>query len=269
MDTEAYIESLTVFNTWRESTMRNAIKLLNLPLASKGIDVGCGVGLQTLILAEQTGPEGKVTGLDIEPAFLNLGGKIIEEAGMSDQISFKEGSADNIPFEDNTFDWAWSSDCVGYAPWDPIPILKELKRVVKPSGVVALVAWSSEQLLPGYPHMEALLKATSAGIAPFMKDKEPEKHFLRATGWFRELGFKDIKADVFSAGAHAPLSPDFRKALISLFEMRWPGVEEELSEKEVAEFHRLCKPESPDFILNHPDYYAFFTYSMFWGKVGE
>ena len=34
-----------------------------------------------------------------------------------------------------------------------------------------------------------------------------------------------------------------------------------------AEFQRLCQPDSPDFILNLPDYYAFFTYTMFYGKV--
>jgi demethylmenaquinone methyltransferase/2-methoxy-6-polyprenyl-1,4-benzoquinol methylase len=55
--------------------------------------------------------------------------------------------------------------------------------------------------------------------------------------------------------------------------MRWPGVESELremgadSEKLWAEYQRLCLPESPDFILDHPDYYAFFTYSTFRGRV--
>jgi demethylmenaquinone methyltransferase/2-methoxy-6-polyprenyl-1,4-benzoquinol methylase len=188
---------------------------------------------------------------------------------MSDQISFKEGNADNIPFGENFFDWAWSADCVGYGPWQPIPLLKEMKRVVRPGGIVALIAWSSEQLLPGYPYLEANLKATKAGLAPFQKDKDPEKHFLRASGWFRELGFKDVKAEVFCHRIYAPLNPDSRKALISLFEMRWPGVEKELSEKDRLEFKRLCTPSSPDFILNHPDYYGFFTYSMFWGKVNK
>jgi demethylmenaquinone methyltransferase/2-methoxy-6-polyprenyl-1,4-benzoquinol methylase len=55
--------------------------------------------------------------------------------------------------------------------------------------------------------------------------------------------------------------------------MRWPGVEPELAqsgadgEHLVAQYRRLCLPESPDLILRHPDYYAFFTYSMFCGRV--
>jgi demethylmenaquinone methyltransferase/2-methoxy-6-polyprenyl-1,4-benzoquinol methylase len=49
--------------------------------------------------------------------------------------------------------------------------------------------------------------------------------------------------------------------------MRWPGVKEELLRDDWAEFQRLCLPESAEFILDHPDYYAFFNYSMFSGKV--
>lgn len=62
---------------------------------------------------------------------------------------------------------------------------------------------------------------------------------------------------------------DVRSALIALFQMRWPGVQSELRPEDWAEYQRLCLPESPDFILDHPDYYAFFTYSMFHGKVAE
>jgi demethylmenaquinone methyltransferase/2-methoxy-6-polyprenyl-1,4-benzoquinol methylase len=56
---------------------------------------------------------------------------------------------------------------------------------------------------------------------------------------------------------------------VALFEMRWPGVEAELTQEDRAAYRRLCLPESPDFILNHPDYYAFFTYSMFHGTVPQ
>ena len=44
-------------------------------------------------------------------------------------------------------------------------------------------------------------------------------------------------------------------------------VEAELSEGDWVEFQRLCLAESPEFIPDLPDYYAFFTYSMFRGRV--
>jgi ubiquinone/menaquinone biosynthesis C-methylase UbiE len=242
------------------------VRALKLPRGSRGLDAGCGIGLQCLLMAEEVGLAGHVTGLDVSAEMLEHGNAIVKEAGLSKQISFQEGDITNLPFDNNTFDWVWSSDCVGYGPWEPLPLLKELARVVKPGGIVAIAAWSSEELLPGYPRLEARLRATSAGIAPFVQGKKPELHFLRALGWFQELGLKEPRAKAFAGSVCAPLNDKMRGALVALFDMRWPNVASELSSDDLAEFQRLCLPDSPDFILNLPDYYAFFTYTMFWGE---
>ncbi|MBN2239498.1 MAG: hypothetical protein JW712_06975 [Dehalococcoidales bacterium] len=71
---------------------------------------------------------------------------------------------------------------------------------------------------------------------------------------------------IFSDCVSAPLEEDIKNFLASLFDMRWPGVTAELSPEDSTDFQRLCLPDSPDFILNHPDYCAFFTYTLFSGK---
>ena len=268
-DTESYIQSLLVSNPLRESTLRATVRALQLPEGSRGLDAGCGIGLQCLLLGEEVGPTGHVTGLDTSVEHLDYGRDIVKKAGLSEQISFQEGDVTKLPFDDNNFDWVWSADCVGYGPWEPLPLLKELARVVKPDGIVAIAAWSSEKLLPGYPRLESRLGATSAGIAPFVHGKNPELHFLRALGWFHELGLKEPRAKVFADSVCAPLNDEIRNALVALFDMRWPDVSTELSSDDLAEFQRLCLPDSPDFILNLPDYYAFFTYTVFWGKTAD
>ena len=267
MDTDAYMQSLSTANPLRRSTLRAAIETLQLPAGSRGLDAGCGIGLQCLLLAEAVGLTGHVTGLDLSTAFLNRGEAIVKAAGLTDRISFQQGDVGNLPFADQTFDWAWSADCIGYGPWEPLPLLKELARVVKPGGIVAISGWSSENLLPGHPRLEARLRATSGGIAPFVHGKKPETHFLRALGWFRELGLKEPDAKVFANSVHAPLSPDIRAALVDLFTMRWPDADTALSSDDLSEFRRLCQPDSPGFILNIPDYYAFFTYTLFRGEI--
>jgi demethylmenaquinone methyltransferase/2-methoxy-6-polyprenyl-1,4-benzoquinol methylase len=219
------------------------------------------------LLAQAVGPAGYITGLDLSPTFLDHARELVKDAGLSDRITFREGDVKKLPFDADTFDWAWSVDLIGYAPMEPLPLIKELTRVVKPGGQVAILAWSYENLLPGYPFLEAHLKATSSGIAPFVKGRKPESHFTRALGWFRDAGIQNPKAKTFAGDVRAPLGDDLRDGMIELFKMRWPGVESELAEEDRSEFKRLCLPESPDFILNHPDYYAFFTYSMFYGKV--
>jgi hypothetical protein len=141
--------------------------------------------------------------------------------------------------------------------------------VVRPGGSVAVLLWSSQQLLPGYPLLEARLNATTAGIAPFFKGNDPRRHHFRALGWFREAGLKEPTVQTFVGEAQAPLRDEMRTALTSLFAMRWGDPQSELTPEDWTRYERLCDPTSPDCILDLPDYYAFFTYSMFRGTVGR
>ncbi len=270
LDAEYVAQKLRTGNSLIEPVDRAAIQALRLPPGSRGLDAGCGIGLQAVLLAEAVGPAGHVTGLDLWPELLVYARDTVKKAGLSERVSFRDGDVRKLPFDDRCFDWAWSKDCVGYGPQlQPLPLLKELARVVKPGGTVAILSWSSERLLPGHPVLEARLNATSAGIAPFAEGEKPGLHSSRALGWFREAGLAEATARTFVGDAHAPLSRALRSALIDLFGMRWPGVQSELTPEDWAEYQRLCLPDSPDFIVDHPDYYAFFTYSMFHGRVAE
>jgi ubiquinone/menaquinone biosynthesis C-methylase UbiE len=55
-----------------EPAIRSAIRALELPPGSRGLDAGCGVGTHTLWLAEATSPDGYVTGIDISPGCLTV-----------------------------------------------------------------------------------------------------------------------------------------------------------------------------------------------------
>jgi len=180
--TDSYLQSLMVIKPLQKPVMRRAIHALNLPPGSHGLDVGCGIGLQAMLLAEAVGDAGHGTCVDLSAEFLDCARSTAEKAGVSEQVSFQEGDMNNLPFDDDTFDWVWSANCAGYAPGEPLPLLKELARVVKPGGSVIILAWSSQQLLPGYPVLEAHLNATSSGIAPFAEGAAPELHFPRMMG---------------------------------------------------------------------------------------
>jgi ubiquinone/menaquinone biosynthesis C-methylase UbiE len=266
-DTTAYIQRLLEANPLREPVLRAAVQALQLPPGSHGLDVGCGVGLQTLLLADAVGAEGHVTGVDILPEFLEFGDKLVAQAGFTERIAFREGDMNQLPFAENTFDWAWSADCVGYPAGELAPLLQELGRVVKPGGQIVLLAWSSQQVLPGYPLLEARLNAICSSYAPYLKGKDPQQHFLRALRSYQKTGFEEIKAQTFVGTVQAPLEKDERIALASLFEMLWGQPQPEVAAEDWQEYQRLCTPGSTDFILDIPDYYAFFTYSMFRGKV--
>jgi ubiquinone/menaquinone biosynthesis C-methylase UbiE len=268
-DTESYIQRLLESNPLREPTLRTAIEALRLPSGSRGLDAGCGIGLQVLLLAEAVGPAGHVTGLDVSPEFLLHAAGVVERSGLGARISLQEGDVSKLPIDDDTFDWVWSSDCIGYPVGELLPLLRELARVVRPGGNVAILAWSSQRLLPGYPLLEARLNATCSAYAPLVRGRSPESHFWRALRWFREAGLEKPTAQTFVGDVQAPLGEGVRMALISLFQMLWGEPQPEVSPGDWAEYQRLCQPESPDFILNLPEYHAFFTYTMFQGRVPE
>jgi demethylmenaquinone methyltransferase/2-methoxy-6-polyprenyl-1,4-benzoquinol methylase len=266
-DIDAYLQRLLAANPLREPLFRSVIQALQFPAGSHGLDVGCGIGLQSLLLAEAVGEEGQVTGVDIVPEFLAWGEKLAGQTGLSERIRFQRGDMNRLPFAEATFDWAWSADCIGYPAGELVLLLEELKRVIKPGGSIIILAWTSQQVLPGYPLLEAELNATCSAYLPFLKGKAPELHFLRALQGFQDAGLEEVKAQTFVGEVQAPLSRTQHTALASLFEMLW--VEPDLRSEAWTEYQRLCNPESSDFILDQPGYYGFFTYSLFRGRVPQ
>lgn len=253
-----------------EPAIRSAMRTLRLPAGSRGLDAACGIGTHTLWLAETISPEGHVTGIDISPECLARAEETASRSRLAAQVSFQYGDMGDLPFDDDAFDWAWNADTLWpVAGKDPLPLVRELVRVVKPEGTVAILFWSSQRLLPGFPLLETRLNATCAANYPYTDVMRPELHILRALGWLQEVGLDDPQVCTFVADIHAPLAGAARDALTGSFQMFWGKAEPEATPEDWAQFQRLCQPGSPDFILNLPDYYAFITYSLFWGKMAR
>ncbi len=114
-----YIRKLVATAPLREPVIRSAIESLELPLGSQGLDVGCGIGLHTVLLAEAVGPTGQVTGIDVASEFLTHAEEAAERADFSSRVAFRQGDIYAIPYDDDTFDWVWSADCAGYGTKGP------------------------------------------------------------------------------------------------------------------------------------------------------
>lgn len=254
----------------RDPAIREAIRMLELPEGSEGLDAGCGIGSHTLLLAEAVGPGGHVTGLELFADFVTHAQAQAKKSGLEQRVSFRQGNVNELPFDEASFDWAWSVDCVGHISiGQPLDGLRELARVVRPGGRVALLGYSSQMLLPGYPMLEARLNASASATTTLAQGMEPASHFTRALGWFQATGFAEPTARTVVGTVRAPLDDGVRHALISLFGMLWGEMLSRMDDADRAEYLRLTDPESPDFILDIPDFYAFFTYSMFEGRVAK
>jgi ubiquinone/menaquinone biosynthesis C-methylase UbiE len=266
-DSDTTIRLLRSADRLRQRAIASAVEVLRLPRASHGLDAGCGIGSHCSLLARATSPGGRLTCLDRSPEHLAVARDAARRSGLSDQVSFSRGDVGDLPFEANSFDWAWSVDCIGFIPGDPVDMVRGLARVVKPGGAVALLLWSSQQLLPGYPFLEARLNGTCAGAAPATPDWPPHRHPLRALDWLSRAGLQELTARTFVVDIRGPLEETGKEALASIIDMRWGEAKSELSQADRDVFTRATNRRSPHCVVDSPSYFGFFTYSMFWGMV--
>jgi ubiquinone/menaquinone biosynthesis C-methylase UbiE len=103
------------------------------------LDVACGTG-NTALAARARGAE--VTGLDLTPELLAVARRREAAEGLGG-IGWREGDAEEMPFEDASFDVVVSSCGLMFAP-DQRRVAGEVARVTKPGGRVAIQAWTQE-----------------------------------------------------------------------------------------------------------------------------
>jgi SAM-dependent methyltransferase len=111
------------------------------------LDCGCGPGSITLGLAPHVAP-GQIRGLDINPQLVERAKAAAAEQGITN-AQFEVGDAQAMTFADNTFDLVFSHALMEHLP-KPHELLVEMKRVLKPGGMVAIRTpdWGGNQLYP-------------------------------------------------------------------------------------------------------------------------
>jgi SAM-dependent methyltransferase len=107
------------------------------------LDVACGTGVLTREAAGRAGPSGAVTGLDLSPEMLAVA------ARLSPELRWQQGSADALPFPDQSLDAVVSQFGLMFFP-DPVAGLREMMRVLVPGGRLAVAVWGSLDDTPAY-----------------------------------------------------------------------------------------------------------------------
>jgi demethylmenaquinone methyltransferase/2-methoxy-6-polyprenyl-1,4-benzoquinol methylase len=236
---------------------------------SSGLDAGCGIGLDAIRLARVVGAGGQVAGLDISPDFVAWAQRLAAESDAPATLEFRQGDLTQLPFEDRSFDWVWCRDVLWGHLCDPPLALAELKRVLRPGGGVALVFWSSQALLPGYPELEARLTEAFVRTTPYTAGIAPHRHFMRALGWLRAAGLVGAEARSFAATVPSSRDTERQDAVRCALEMFFGGLEPHVSSEDWSLVRRLCDPVSDHFLPRHPDYCGLVTYTLFRGTRGS
>jgi SAM-dependent methyltransferase len=150
-----------LFGQWPERVLDAA----EVGEAHAVLDVGCGTGILARAASRRTGAAGSVTGLDVNEGMLAV-------ARRSGDIEWRQGSAESLPFEDDSFDRVVSQFSLMFFD-DPQAASAEMGRVLRPGGRIAVATWARIEESPGYAAMLGLLRrlfgeeAAGALMAPF------------------------------------------------------------------------------------------------------
>jgi SAM-dependent methyltransferase len=111
------------------------------------LDVGCGIGGSTRRLSHQVGC--RVTGVDLSDEYIDVANRLTQLLDMQERVTFHAASALALPFEENSFDGAWSIQ-MNMNVEDKLSWLREVHRVLRPGGRAVLYEVCAHKNAP--PH---------------------------------------------------------------------------------------------------------------------
>ncbi|MBD3311283.1 MAG: methyltransferase domain-containing protein [Candidatus Magasanikbacteria bacterium] len=147
------------------------------------LDVGCGTGATLIDFKKMFGRRADIIGLDVIRAQVDLAKEKTKKHGVWVEIYHYDGL--NFPFEDGSFDIIYSSDVLGHVK-DVPAWLREIRRILKPSGILAMFAESSlgkHAYIRNYMLERGLNTDPHAEFHISLYSKLTLKEFLEASGF--------------------------------------------------------------------------------------
>ena len=234
------------------------------------LDVGTGTGVVAIEAARHIAPPGSVRGIDLSGGQIAVARRNATDAGLSSRVCFDQGDAEQLPYENQSFDVVLSLYTLLHLP-NPGQALSQMYRVLKPGGTLAVgigspCPWNSLQgvwnrltrvkdwvrlkqgkLLLAHRHLEALTdKHLPRGpAAPEITDLA-RHHSLRgqkAGLLVRNAGFDNIRTNWQSGKLVLESAEEFwrlQSTFSSLCRKRLSTATAEEVERLRADFFEVC-----------------------------
>lgn len=220
---------------------RRTIERLELPPGATVLDVGCGTGASALPAAEMVGPRGRVIAVDLAERLLEVARQKAERHGFTN-IEFATADMEHLGYKDNQFDAVVSVFSIFFVS-DMARQLRELWRMVRPGGWLAITTWGPHMLEPGTSAFWKAVKELRSDLVSTSSpwDRVVEPQALREL--LREAGIPDVEI-VAEDGYQMLRSPDDWWTIVLGSGFRWtveqlkPDAAEQVRSANLAEMRR-------------------------------
>jgi ubiquinone/menaquinone biosynthesis C-methylase UbiE len=196
------------FHTGGRPATTHLLSQLNFSSQDHILDVGCGLGGASRLIASQV--NSRVSGIDLTQEYIDTGNALCSWVGLDKQVTLHQGSALSMPFEDESFDGALMLH-VGMNIEDKVNLFREIYRVLSPGasfGVYDIMLNGEGEM--AYPVPWATESSTSQLASPkqYKQALSLAGFKLTAENNRREFVlefFKQMKAKVEANGGPPPL----------------------------------------------------------------
>jgi SAM-dependent methyltransferase len=186
--THGHHESVLRSHRWRTAENSAAYLLPHLAPTAHLLDVGCGPGTITADLAARTG---RVTAVENAPEALDAARAEVSRRGAGN-VTFAVEDVQALGFPDGTFDVVHAHQVLQHVA-DPVRALREMARVCRPGGAVA-VRDSDYAAFAWYPKLPALDEWLALYTAAARANGGEPDAGRRLLSWAREAGLRDVTA---------------------------------------------------------------------------
>lgn len=181
-------------SAWSRAAGAQFLDWLALPQGQRWLDVGCGSGAFTALLAERAAPA-ELHGIDRSPAMLAYARERLPHS-----VQLHEGDAAALPFSDASFDAAVMPLVIVFLD-EPLRAVAEMRRVVRPGGVVATYIWA---LPDGFPYHTAFTILRDIGVLPDRAASDDSTELPQLQALWQRAGLHNVTTAAFSVSHRCP-----------------------------------------------------------------
>ena len=230
---------------------------LNLKSGDIVLDLGCGPGLWTSLLAEKVKPTGRIVGLDSDTDFIRYASENIADQ-YEEIIEFHEGDFRSVPFEDDSFDLVLFGNCFAYVT-DHQKVLEEQKRVTRKGGRITVKDFEGSVLVV-HPIEPLLTLKVITAAAQALKENPPNPPFdnfsgQKLRGLLLKASLKNVSATSYAVQMVPPLTPEAKRYITGNAKWYADKGRPYLSEEDFEQWQACFDSASEEYILDSEGFY--------------